>query len=147
MSPFELTATMGRTHFQPGEPIPALITLRNTSTSTIWVNRRLGVGYEDNIEREIYFTVSAENGAVLPVPDEERVDVHRTALERRDFAPLDPDAAIETTLNIAAWYPFRKAGLYRIVFTYENRRDGKEFGVEAFCGIVNSDPLSIDIER
>jgi len=146
-SPLTLSATAAQTNFRPGEPIPVRLALRNVSASTMWVNRRLGAGYEDNVEREVYFTVFSAEGAVLPVPEEARVDVHRMPPVRADFAQLNPAASIEATLDAAMWYPFRQAGKYRIVFTYENLRDGKEFGLDAFRGKVSADPLSIVIER
>jgi hypothetical protein len=146
-SPIMLTATADHANFRTGEPIPVRLALRNASPSTIWVNRRLGAGYEDSVEREIYFTVFSADGAVIPVPDEARVDVHRMPPVRADFSPLDPAASIDATLDAAMWYPFRQAGKYRIVFTYENRRDGNEFGIGALLGKVSADPLSIVIER
>ena len=145
-SPLTLSATSDRTTYPRVGPIPLQVTLRNTSLSPIWVNRRMSVGYEDGLMREIYFTVYDADDTLLPVPDEARVDAHRMPPQREDFARLDGGAAVAVSVDVALWYPFRKAGLYRIIFIYENRWDGRGFGVEAFTGKVSAAPLFITIE-
>lgn len=146
IGPLMLTATGERTAYPRTGPIPLQLTLRNTSPSPVWVNRRMGVGYEDGLVREIYFTVYAADGTLLPVPDDARVDVHRMPPQRKDFERLDAGARIEATVSAARWYRFGQPGQYRIVFTYENRWDGKEFGIEAFTGKISAPALSIVVE-
>jgi hypothetical protein len=145
-SPLKLTATSKRAENPRVGPIPVQLTLRNTSLSPAWVNRRMGVGYEDSLVREIYFTVYAADGTPLPVPNDARADAHRMPPQREDFALLESGAAATAVVDVALWYPFREGGLYRIVFTYENRWDGGEFGVEAVTGKVSAVPLSLTMK-
>jgi hypothetical protein len=141
-----LMVTSERTSYSRGAPIPLTVTLRNISTVGVWVNGRMGVGYEDNPVRELYFTVYTADGQVLPVPDEARTDVHRMPPRKDDFRYLEPGQSIATVVDLSIWYPFPGAGRYRIVFTYENVWDGKQFGVDAWTGRVSSEPVSLVVE-
>jgi hypothetical protein len=132
--------------FRTGSPIPVEVTLRNVSSRPIWVNARLGVGYEDGLSRELFFTViDASSGRVLPVPDTARVDVHRMPPARTDFRELAPGEAVGATVDLAFWYPFQRPGDYRVVVTYENDDDGRRFGLDAFTGAVAADPLELAV--
>jgi hypothetical protein len=140
-----LTATTERRSVALGAQIPVQLVLANPSDAPVWVNRRMGLGYEDGIEREIYFHVLNESGEVLPIPDEARVDAHRSPLRQSDFQLLTPGEQVTTDVNLALWYPFTKPGRYRVLFCYENTTDGRVFGVEAFTGRITADALAIEI--
>jgi hypothetical protein len=132
--------------FRQNSPVPVEVTLSNVSADPIWVNARLGVGYEDGLFRELHFTVfDASSGDILPVPDTARVDVHRLPPTRDDFRELAPGGEVETSVDLAFWYPFQRSGDYRVVLTYENEDDGHAFGIDAFTGIIQADPLEIAI--
>jgi hypothetical protein len=145
-TPLTLTVTSERPSYSRGAPIPLTVTLRNISTAGVWVNGRMGVGYEDSPVRELYFTVYTADGQVLPVPDESRTDVHRMPPRKDDFRHLEPRQSIATVVDLSMWYPFPGAGRYRIVFIYENIWDGKQFGVDAWTGRVSSEPVSLVVE-
>jgi hypothetical protein len=144
--PLTLTVTSERTSYSRGAPIQLTVTLRNMSTAGVWVNGRMGVGYEDSPVRELYFTVYTAEGQVLPVPDEARTDVHRMPPRKDDFRYLEPGQSIATVVDLSMWYPFTGAGRHRIVFTYENIWDGKQFGVDALTGRVSSESVSLVVE-
>jgi hypothetical protein len=146
LSTLTLTAATDRNTVTMGASIPVHLTLTNRSNVPVWVNRRMGLGYEDGIEREVYFTVLDEAGNVLPVPDDARVDVHRMPLQRDDFQLLSPGDGVATDVNLSLWYPFTKAGRYRVVLDYDNTADGKPFGIDAFTGRVTANPLTIEIQ-
>ena len=104
------------------------------------------MGYEDDIIRELYFTVyDASTGRLLPVLDTERVDVHRLPPTRQDFQQLEPSETVAVAVDLAHWYAFKNAGSYRIVFSYDNQFDGQEFGFQAFTGRVVSDSIEITL--
>jgi hypothetical protein len=144
--PLILLARTEATSFGVGAPIPVAVTLRNVSSDPIWVNARLGAGYEDGMFRELYFTViDASTGATLPVPETARVDAHRLPPTRDDFRELAAGEEVTTSVDLAFWYPFQTPGAYRIVFTYENDDDGQAFGLDAFTGATSAEPLEITI--
>lgn len=144
-SPLELEAASGESTFALGAPIHLDVTLRNAGPSSVWVNRRMGVGYEDSLERELFFSVYATDGTVLPVPDEVRADVHRLPPQVDDFELLSPGASVSTVVDVAMWQPLRETGRYRIVFTYENHWDGSAFGFDAVTGRLTSPGVTITL--
>lgn len=144
VAPIALSAELTSSASVGDSTVQVAIALRNRSALPVWVNKRMGVGYEDGLVREIYFTVCDEAGNALPVPDDARVDVHRMPPSMDDFTQLEPGAAVSATVDLAMWYPFRP-GRYRVTISYENIWDGREFGIDAFTGHVSADPLSTEI--
>jgi hypothetical protein len=143
--PLVLLASTEGGPFRAGSPIPVTVTLRNVSSNPVWVNQRLGVGYEDGLFRELFFTViDASTGQVLPVPDAARVDVHRMSPAREDFRELAPGEEVSASVDLAFWYPFQQ-GDYRVVFTYVNEDAGQAFGIGAFTGTITAEPLELTI--
>jgi hypothetical protein len=145
-SPLALAVQSEAASFRLGSPIPVRVTLRNVSSQPVWVNQRLGMGYEDDLIRELYFTVfDASSGQVLPVPDTARVDAHRLPPTRDDFRQLEPGGEVVVNTDLAFWYPFERPGPYRVVVSYENRDDGQAFGLRAFTGRVDADPIEFGV--
>jgi hypothetical protein len=145
-SPLTLTARADATTFRRGASIPIVLTLANTSTTPLWVNRRIGVGYQDSLFREVYFTVTdAVTGAVVPVADKDRADAHRLPPSRADFAELAPGAMRSERIDLAIWFRFPRAGRYRVAFTYHNDADGAEHELRAFTGVVAAAPIELAI--
>jgi len=145
-TPLTLRVTSERTSYSRSIPIPLTVTLRNISTAAVLINGRLGVGYEDSVVRELYFTVYTADGQVLPVPNEARTDVHRMPPRKDDFRYLEPGQTLATEVDVTMWYPCSRTGRYSIVFTYENTWDGKQFGIDAWTGRVSSEPVSLVVE-
>jgi hypothetical protein len=144
--PLNFIARTETASFGLGSPIPVEVTLRNGSSHPIWVNTRLGVGYQDGMFREVYFTVfDAASGQILPVPDTARVDAHRLPPARDDFRELAPGEEVRNSIDLAYWYPFQRPASYRIVMTYENDDAGQAFGLTAFTGAVSAEPIEITV--
>jgi hypothetical protein len=96
--------------------------------------------------RELFFTVYASDGRVLPVLDEVRVDAHRMPPRKEDFRELAPGSTVTAVVDLNRWYRFSAPGMYRVVITYENTWDLSEGGVTAWTGRVDSSPLPLLIE-
>ena len=144
-STLNLITMLERDSYSLNTDIPVQIILENASSTALWVNGRMGMGYEDGLERELYMRVQTPDGRVLPVPDTERIDIHRLQPRLEDFRLLAPGERIGTTVNAATWYPFRQPGQFQMIFTYENRARGKHFNLEAFVGRVSATPLSVEL--
>jgi hypothetical protein len=140
-----LTATATGGSFAAGAAIPVRLRLVNSSPTPVQVNGRLGVGYEDEPDREIFFTVRDRHGRVLPVPDEVRVDAHRRPPGRNDFRSLNPGQGVTGEVNLALWYPFERPDDYLVTLHYENTDDGAAFGIDAVTGRFDSEALRLRI--
>jgi hypothetical protein len=128
-----------------GAPLRLVLTLTNGGSGPVWINRRMSVGYPDDLLREVYLIVHDERGAVVNVPDAERVDAHRSSPARTDFAELAPGASVATTTDVTPWFPTRRAGRYQVTVTYVNDDGGAAFGLHAFTGAVTAAPFELTI--
>jgi hypothetical protein len=144
-APLTLTATAASDTFPVGAAIPVRLRLLNGSPAPVRVNRRLGVGYQDGLCREIFFTVRDVAGRVLPVPDEARVYAHRMPPGAADFQLLEPGDSVTGELDLALWYPFDQPGDYFVELHYENSDGGAAFGYEAFTGRIDAEVLRLHI--
>ena len=146
-TPLRLTASLEDAIFRLGQPIPVRLELINVSSEPVWINKRMSVGYEDGFTRELFFCIyDASTGNIIPAPENERVDAHRLPPTREDFRLLGSGEACDTVIDVYFWHRFARSGSYRIVFTYDNQYDGHEFGLRAFTGSIESNPLLITIE-
>ena len=145
-TPVILTTTSERHSIARDSDALVTVTLTNMSPDPLWVNKRMGLGYADDAERELCATIRAADGSIVLVPKSERADVHRMPLEHADFVKLAGGDSTTMTVNLAIWHPFRQPGRFQVVFIYENRTHGKAFDVEAFVGKVRADPLWLEVE-
>lgn len=141
-----LTVAGERTTYPRAGPIQLTATLRNLGDAAVVVNGRMGVGYADNPVRELYFTVFSVEGEALPVPDNARADVHRLPPQADDFRTLGPGQAVTAAVELTLWYPFPRPGRYTVVFTYENSWDGAAFGLSAWVGSVDAEPVLLVVD-
>lgn len=129
-----------------GDPLPVTVILSSVAPEPLWVNARMGMGYENGMFRELYCTIYDDvTGDLIPVSDSERVDVHRLYPKREDFRQLEPAEQVSVTVDVAFWHPIKRAGCYRFVFSYDNQYDGSEFGFRAFTGIIQAEPVVVTI--
>lgn len=145
--PLVFTATPVDSVAKLGMSVTVQVALRSAATEPIWVNKRMGMGYEDSLIRELFCTIRDEStGRPLPVSEDERVDAHRLPPTRKDFEQLRPGEEVTAVVNLATWHPFRQPGVYRVELIYENQFDGHEFGLQAFTGAVRAEPVTIKLE-
>lgn len=140
-----LEARAAATTFHCDGPICVNVVLRNASAEPRLVNGRLGVGYEDVANRELYFRILDAEGRLVPVPSAERVRLHRGPLRREDFVVLKAGQSLETEADITIWQKIREPGRYEVVFTYDNVDSGAEFGLDSWTGTVVAGPVSIEV--
>ena len=142
-----LTVASAGSSFSLGSSIPVEVKLTNVSSDSVWINKRLGVGYEDSSIRELFFTVyDSFTREIIPAPETERVDVHRMPPARVDFDLLAPGASVGVAVDLSYWHRFGENGHYEIVFTYQNEYDGHEFELKAFTVELVSNPLTITVQ-
>ena len=145
MTTLTLTAHSDAATFAAGAPIPLHVTLANPSTRPVWINQRLGLGYEDALFRELFITVRDERGAVLAVRADQRRDAHRMPPARADFRELAAGDSVAATVDIAPWLPALAPGRYQVTVTYHNDDSGQAHGLAAFTGAVAAAPVAITL--
>ena len=128
-----------------GAPIHVELTLTNVGSAPVWINRRMSVGYPDDILREIYIIAHDAGGALVKVSDIERVDAHRSSPTRNDFVELAPKQSFRADVDLTLWFPTRLPGRYSVTVTYANDDAGAAFGLQAFTGAVTTAPFDLTL--
>ena len=103
--------------------------LTNAGPKPVLINRRMSPGYQESISREIYFDLDAEYG---------RRKYDRDISDDSDYAPLDPDATVSTTIDLLHWYRITEPGSYRIVGCYQCDEPGARPPAGVLRGVARS---------
>jgi hypothetical protein len=140
-----LTARAESAVVSAGAPIRLQLTLTNHATSPVWINRRMNAGYPDDLLREVFVVVRDDRGAVVTVPDSERVDAHRSPPGRADFVELGAGQSVTSTVDVTMWFPTRKPGRYHVVATYSNDDSGAAHGLHAYTGSISAPPFDLSL--
>ena len=123
-----LTLTLPKSSYRRGEPIEALLVIRNTGTDALLIRKRLLVNFLSAPPelRDLAFVISRPT-------DETRETLrfipHVRPPRAEDFALLEAGATYEATVEVSAFYPFLEEGAYTIQALYTNAvapRDGRE---------------------
>ena len=121
----KLEVVMSSKEIPLGDPIPVRIVLRNAGEVPVRVNKRLSMGYEGSLDREVYCKVWRE-GAVYSDFENWQVDYSRKALAETDFATLAPGDAAEREVDFYEWYHLGETGTYTIKVVYQPDDEGSK---------------------
>jgi hypothetical protein len=111
------------------EPAEVTVSVTNRGPEAVLINRRMSPGYEESFPREIYFELDAEYG---------RLKYDRDISDDSDYAPLDPDATVSTTIDLLHWYRITEPGSYRIVGCYQCDEPGARPPAGVLRGVARS---------
>ena len=100
-----------------GQPCEIKVDIRNVSGSAVLVNKRLSVGYQHSLSRELYVTICKKDTAV-------NIGLQKVLYERNfspasDFVWLLPQQQTSTHFNLFNWYEMLPAGTYTIRVCYQ----------------------------
>jgi hypothetical protein len=100
-----------------GQPCEIVVEVKNISSSETIVNKRLSVGYQNSLSRELYIIICHEGLT-------ENVGIQKVLYERsfsshEDYVKLLPGKKISTKFNLFDWYEFPKAGNYTLQVCYQ----------------------------
>jgi hypothetical protein len=128
---------------QSGEETPIEIALNNRGESALVVNRRLGMGYPDSTERDLYCEIQTEDGQRYLAYQAYAVDYHRKSLSEDFFPTLQPGESLRKVFDLQAWYRLLQPGVYvvRLIYAPEPYPPYPD----AVRGPIISSPLSITV--
>lgn len=126
-----------------GEAVQARVVLTNCGSAAIVVNGRLGMGYRDSDDRELYCEIYQEDQVEYLGYEAFRVDYRRKELDQSFFPTLEPDESIEASYDLNYWYRITEPGLYQVRVIY----DPEPYPPipEAAVGPIFSEPVTITI--
>lgn len=108
--------------FNLGDSIPIFLKFKNiNSKKSIVLNSRMGIGYRNTDDREIYFEIT-NHKTLKPYREHEKFQV--------DYKPTLPgikvllhDEEIKKEVDLNFWYKFTKKGIYNIKAFYNQEID------------------------
>lgn len=104
---------------QPGEETPIEIALTNCSSSILPVNHRMGMGYADTAERDLYCEILTENGERYLGYQAFAMDYHRKPLSEAFISELGPGESLLKMFDLQAWYRLTEPGVYDVRVIYD----------------------------
>lgn len=104
---------------QPGEDTPIEVALTNRDQSALTLNSRLGMGYPDSTERELYCEIQTEDQKKYLDYHSFAVDYHRKSLSDEFFTKLQPGESLRKTFDLQAWYHLIEPGVYTVRLIYD----------------------------
>ena len=127
---------------QLGESIPLAVELVNQSQIELVVNSRLGMGYPDSSDRELYCEI-VHNGK--PYTDYRRyaLDYRRKALTEAFVSTLLPGQTVSTVVDLQEWYHLTALGAYQVRVVYDPAMHAAKPG--AVSEKVVSEPITISV--
>jgi hypothetical protein len=104
---------------QSGEETPIEVMLTNLGKSALVVNSRLGMGYPDSTERELYCEIQEEDMKRYMAYQAFSLDYHRKSLSEEFFPKLQPGESLRKTFDLQAWYRLIQPGVYVVRLVYD----------------------------
>jgi hypothetical protein len=124
-----------------GEPCLIEVTIRNMGKSRVLLNRRLAVGYGDNLSRELFFDLfDPVNGQRVNVI---QVDYSREFSPSTDYAYLGAGKSVSRVFDLFEWYAPAQPGTCQLIAHYQADEPLATTSENVIQGVYSSDPISL----
>jgi hypothetical protein len=151
-NPLATDVQLAHSTFTAGTPIPITVSIRNSSSRTVTVNRRMAVNdiAAPAAARDVAFDIRTASGTTVPF----RWDVKIGPPEPGDFGQLGPGRTEATIVDLTEQFFLDQPGSYTVTAVYENvvrgpidpdKPDAGAKDVGAVRGRVASKPLKFTI--
>ena len=120
------------------EPVEVRVHLYNLGDEPVHVNGRLAAS--PGTSGEITFDLNGPSGKI---PFSARVNVGKP--EAGDFVILAPFTGVSRQDELSIYFPFEEPGKYILKARYSNKWDGKDFGVKAWTGSLESTQVTFEV--
>ncbi|MEP0825169.1 MAG: hypothetical protein HRF40_06765 [Nitrososphaera sp.] len=110
------------------------------------VNKRLAIGYRDNISREIFADlINLDTGEPARI---DAVDYNRNFSPASDYVYLQPGETISTLFDLFEWYPPVYDGTYRLVVYYQaDEPMATAAPPDVVSGVIESNQIVLTITK
>lgn len=114
----ELEILLNADSFSLGAPVEAQIVLKNKGDDPVLVNSRLGMGYGDSEQRELWCKVQ-RNGESYDGYLDWKLDYNRKQLNASHFVELAGGASVKSQVDFHEWYHMDQVGEYEFEVVYD----------------------------
>jgi len=142
MAKLILSIKLENTVYRSGEAVRALVSLTNSGTEEIVVNKRMAANFSNAPElvRDVAFTVKGPTDQLLPFIA--RVNVR--PVKHSDFIILSPGETIVMPYELGTLYDLRDSGRYSIYAEYQNAID-PDRNITAWKGKLKSNEVVFEV--
>jgi len=141
--PLELHLEIPKQSFSARDKISVVLALRNQSSFTVTVNKRMSINPSHMPEKlwEVWFDITYPPGK-----RKTRVSqINTRPPEQKHFINLSPGEEIRRAYTLTDWYWMQLQGTYEVKAVYHNLVDGSEFGLIAWTGEITSNSVSFKV--
>lgn len=125
------------------KPLDVEVSLKNDGEDSVLINKRMAVGYENSLSRELYLELER-------VDQPEKLDYIEYDINR-DFSPpsdyqwLQPGETISTQFDLLDYYHLTQPGTYRLTAFYQANEELADTPEEIYSYTVKSEPVIVEI--
>lgn len=125
------------------KPLKVEVSLENNGQDSVLVNKRMAVGYENSISRELYLKlVRVDQSEKL---DNIEYDINRDFSPPSDYQWLQPGETIITSFDLLDYYHITKPGTHQLTAYYQADEDLADTPEEIYPYTVESKPVIVEI--
>lgn len=143
MEPLRVEAVVKTNPNPRSMPASVEVRLTNQQTEPVLINKRLAVGYRNDLNRELFAEVFRRGGN--EVIGEEARDYQRNRPQGADYVWLQPGESVSTSFDLFRWYRLPGPGGYDLVVSY---RPDDAPGVKPeglLAGVHSSERVPFDV--
>jgi hypothetical protein len=140
----ELAVWVERNVVRPGEETPIEVTLTNRGDSPVVLNSRLGMGYPEFADRDLYCEIRTGQQPYLGY-QAFMMDYHRKELGEQFFRRIEPGESLRKTFDLQEWYRLVQPGDYVVWMVYDPERYAPH--PEAVAGPIPSQAVTITVRE
>jgi len=126
-----------------GQPCEINVDIKNVSDSSILVNKRLSVGYQNSLSRELYITICKKDSSTII--GLQKLLYNRNFSSESDFVWLLPQQQTSTHFNLFDWYDIPSAGNYTIRVCYQADEELAYKPKELLKGVFCSEEKTVTV--
>lgn len=125
------------------KPLKIEVRLENNGEDSVLVNKRMAVGYENSISRELYLELERIDQPEKLVYIE--YDINRDFSPPSDYQWLQPEETITTSFDLLDYYHLTKPGMYQLTAFYQANEALADTPEEIYPFTVKSEPVMVEI--
>ena len=127
----------------PGSPILVEATLINRGNAPVVINKRMAIGYESTLSREIYATLtdpqSKKEVTLYPA------DINRDFSPPSDYISLSPGDSVSTTFDLTEFYAPPAPGKYQLTLFYQADEALASAPDDVLPGVYTSNSIDFEV--
>jgi hypothetical protein len=141
--PLDIKVQLPSEPIYPGAPCPVEVTIVNQAVEPVMVNRRLAIGYQDSLARELFIELrDPKTDSPAPVLE---VDYQRDFSPSSDYGYLPPGEKVSVSFDLFEWSEPVNPGTYLLVVHYQADEPLADPPLEILHGVYASKPIILKV--